>query len=162
MSKKLFVGGLAWATTDAKLNEAFSPFGSIVEAKVIMDRETGRSRGFGFVTFTEESMATAALEAMNGKEVDGRTIRVNVADDSPRKPAKRNFTPRQHSDDAPKADNADAHSERPERSERPKPRRNYSDSASFDFPPVDEGNSRRDNRKKDRKKRDRFDDDDRW
>lgn len=165
MSKKLFVGGLAWATTDARLNEAFESFGSIIEAKVITDRETGRSRGFGFVTFTEESMAEAAMEAMNGQELDGRTIRVNVADDSPRKQGgKRNFTPRENSDGAAKRDNdtMEGNSSRPERTERSKPRRNYSDPASYNFPPADEGNSRRDNRKKDRKKRDRFEDDDRW
>ena len=53
MSNKLFVGGLAWATTDASLKAAFEPFGEVVDAKVILDRETGRSRGFGFVTFSD-------------------------------------------------------------------------------------------------------------
>lgn len=75
---KVFVGGLAWATDDARLNEAFSQYGEIAEAKVIVDRETGRSRGFGFVTFTNDEAADAALQ-MNGQDLDGRTIRVDRA-----------------------------------------------------------------------------------
>jgi len=79
---KLFVGGLAWATDDSRLGEAFSQFGEITEAKVITDRETGRSRGFGFVTFTTSDAADAAL-SMNGQELDGRTIRVDKANSRP-------------------------------------------------------------------------------
>ena len=79
MSKKLFVGGLAWATDDAGLAEAFRQFGEIAEAKVITDRDTGRSRGFGFVTFEDEGAAQQALEGMNGRELDGRTLRVDLA-----------------------------------------------------------------------------------
>ena len=81
MGKKLFVGGLAWATSDAGLNDAFARFGEIVEAKVITERETGRSRGFGFVTFNDDSAADEAARAMDGTELDGRTIRVNEARD---------------------------------------------------------------------------------
>jgi cold-inducible RNA-binding protein len=80
MSKKLFVGGLAWATTDEGLMQAFEQFGQIVEAKVITDRETGRSRGFGFVTFADDQAAEEAANQMNNATLDGRTIRVNVAD----------------------------------------------------------------------------------
>ena len=65
MSKKLFVGGLAWATTDASLYGAFSPFGKIIEATVIRERDTGRSRGFGFVTFENESDALRAEAALH-------------------------------------------------------------------------------------------------
>ena len=83
MGTKLFVGGLAWATTDEGLAEAFSNFGEIVEAKVITDRETGRSRGFGFVTFTDDSSTTEAMSQMDGTELDGRTIRVNEANERP-------------------------------------------------------------------------------
>ena len=83
MSKKLFVGGLSWGTTDDGLHSAFSPYGEIVEAKVITDRETGRSRGFGFVTFTNDEGATKAITEMNGTELDGRTIKVNEAEDKP-------------------------------------------------------------------------------
>lgn len=81
MSKKLFVGGLSWGTTDENLNAAFARFGEIVEAKVITDRETGRSRGFGFVTFANDEGAVNAINEMNGTELDGRTIKVNEAED---------------------------------------------------------------------------------
>ena len=79
MSKKLFVGSLSWDTNDEGLNAAFSPFGEISEAIVISDRYTGRSRGFGFVTFNDDEAADKAIEALNGTELDGRTIRVDVA-----------------------------------------------------------------------------------
>jgi len=79
MSEKLFVGGLAWATTDDSLRQAFSAFGEVTDAKVITDRDTGRSRGFGFVTFSDATQATAATEGMNGAELDGRAIRVDSA-----------------------------------------------------------------------------------
>ena len=79
MSKKLFVGSLSWDTNDDGLNAAFSPFGEISEAIVISDRDTGRSRGFGFVTFNDDDAADKAVAALNGTELDGRTIRVDVA-----------------------------------------------------------------------------------
>ncbi len=79
MSKKLFVGSLSWDTNDEALREAFSPHGEISEAVVITDRDTGRSRGFGFVTFEDDEAADAAMAALNGTELDGRTIRVDVA-----------------------------------------------------------------------------------
>ncbi len=79
MSKKLFVGGLDWNTNDASLAQAFSEFGTVSEAKVIMDRETGRSRGFGFVTFQDNAEAQAAIQGMDGQPLDGRTVRVNEA-----------------------------------------------------------------------------------
>ena len=69
---KLFVGGLAWATDDVSLRAAFQSFGNVVDAVVIKDRETGRSRGFGFVSFSDNASGTAALQAMNGAVVDGR------------------------------------------------------------------------------------------
>ncbi len=85
MSKKLFVGGLSWGTTDDGLRQAFQQYGEISEAKVIMDRETGRSRGFGFVTFTEGEDATTAISKLDGTTLDGRTIKVNEAQEkSPR------------------------------------------------------------------------------
>ncbi len=79
MSKKLFVGGLSWGTTEATLNEAFAAFGEVSEAKVVTDRESGKSRGFGFVTFANDDDATKAMEELNGKPLDGRTITVNEA-----------------------------------------------------------------------------------
>ena len=81
MSKKLFVGGLSWGTDDASLNDAFSKFGEISEAKVVNDRDTGRSRGFGFVTFEDAADADKAIEEMNGASLDGRTLNVNEAND---------------------------------------------------------------------------------
>jgi len=81
LSKKLFVGGLSWDTTDRELREAFEPYGDVTEARVIMERDSGRSRGFGFVTFESEASATAAMEAMNETELDGRNIRVDFAHD---------------------------------------------------------------------------------
>lgn len=75
---KLFVGSLPWSINNDSLKELFSQYGEITEAMVIMDRETGRSKGFGFVSFTTEEAAQKALE-MDGKEVDGRPIVVNIA-----------------------------------------------------------------------------------
>ena len=79
MGTKIFVGSLSWGTTDQMLHDAFAGFGTISEAKVILDRETGRSRGFGFVTFEEEDATQKAIQGMDGQEVDGRNIRVNEA-----------------------------------------------------------------------------------
>jgi len=79
MSKKLFVGSLSWGTNDEALRNAFSAHGQVSEAVVISDRDTGRSRGFGFVTFEDDEAADKAIAALNGAELDGRTIRVDVA-----------------------------------------------------------------------------------
>lgn len=81
MSKKLFVGGLSWDTNDASLQSAFEQFGAVTDAKVITDRETGRSRGFGFVTFADAADGEAAISSMDGATLDGRQIRVNAAQD---------------------------------------------------------------------------------
>jgi RNA recognition motif-containing protein len=85
MGNKLFVGSLSWSTTDEGLLQAFESFGEVTEAKVITDRETGRSRGFGFVTFSEEESAAKAMQAMDGTELDGRAIKVNEAHDRGRR-----------------------------------------------------------------------------
>ena len=79
MSKILFVGSLRWDTNDEGLRNAFSTHGEVSEAVVISDRDTGRSRGFGFVTFEDDEAADKAIAALNGTELDGRTIRVDVA-----------------------------------------------------------------------------------
>jgi len=84
MSKKLFVGGLSWDTNDQSLSAAFERFGPVTEAKVINDRETGRSRGFGFVTFAAPADAEKAMAEMDGAMLDGRNVRVNEAQDKPR------------------------------------------------------------------------------
>jgi RNA recognition motif-containing protein len=84
MSNKLFIGGLSWDTNDMGLNQAFSRFGSVSEARVILDRDTGRSRGFGFVTFGDAKHAEGAQREMDGATLDGRQIRVNEAQDRAR------------------------------------------------------------------------------
>ena len=81
MSKKLYVGGLAWATDDHGLREAFEQHGEVIDCKVITDRETGRSRGFGFVTFSDSNDADNAVSEMNGATLDGRSLKVNEAED---------------------------------------------------------------------------------
>eukprot|EP00002_Diphylleia_rotans_P007451 TRINITY_DN169_c0_g1_i6.p1 TRINITY_DN169_c0_g1~~TRINITY_DN169_c0_g1_i6.p1 ORF type:complete len:159 (-),score=20.27 TRINITY_DN169_c0_g1_i6:967-1443(-) len=81
MSTKLFVGGLSWNTTDDSLREAFARFGDVTEARVVTDRETGRSRGFGFVSFSTADEANEARGQMHEQELDGRQIRVDSAGD---------------------------------------------------------------------------------
>ncbi|GBG81821.1 hypothetical protein CBR_g34002 [Chara braunii] len=76
---RCFVGGLAWATDDRALENAFRQCGDVVDCKVILDRETGRSRGFGFVTFADEDSMNKAISTMNGVELDNRSITVNQA-----------------------------------------------------------------------------------
>ncbi|KAL4926945.1 RNA recognition motif domain-containing protein [Aspergillus undulatus] len=80
---KLFIGGLAWHTTDETLRDGFSRFGTIEEAVVVKDHDTLRSRGFGFVRFSSEPEAEAAMQAMNNQEFDGRIIRVDKASERP-------------------------------------------------------------------------------
>lgn len=77
--KKLFVGSLAWATTDDTLKAHFGQCGTVASAKVITDRESGRSRGFGFVEFDDDAEGQAAIDKLNNSELDGRTITVNEA-----------------------------------------------------------------------------------
>jgi len=77
--RKLFVGGISWDTTDEGLEAAFSPFGNVVSAKIIKDRDTGRSRGFGFVEFDDAESASSAMQNLDGTELDGRNIKVAEA-----------------------------------------------------------------------------------
>ncbi len=79
MAKKLYVGNLSYETTSANLEELFAPFGSVRSAQVIEDRDTGRSKGFGFVEMSDDNAARAAIEALNDKEHDGRRLAVNEA-----------------------------------------------------------------------------------
>lgn len=79
MSNKLFVGNLSFNTTENDLNDAFSAFGTVTETNLMMDRETGRPRGFGFITMSSAQEAQKAIDALNGKEMDGRALTVNVA-----------------------------------------------------------------------------------
>ncbi len=76
---KLYVGNLPYSTRDEELRELFAEFGTVASAKVIMDNQTGRSRGFGFVEFDDAAQAQAAIAAMNGREVGGRALAVNEA-----------------------------------------------------------------------------------
>ncbi len=81
MSKKLYVGNLAYATTEDTLKSLFSHYGEVLSAIVIKDRATQKSKGFGFVEFSEDNCADEAISALSGREVDGRKIRVNEAEE---------------------------------------------------------------------------------
>lgn len=78
---KLFIGGLAWHTDDQALRQKFEEFGQVEEAVVVKDRDTGRSRGFGFVRYANDADAESAMQALNNEEFDGRRIRVDKASD---------------------------------------------------------------------------------
>ena len=79
MNNKLFVGNLSFNTTENDLQDAFAAFGTVTESNLMMDRTTGRPRGFGFVTMGTPEEAESAINALNGKEMDGRALTVNVA-----------------------------------------------------------------------------------
>ncbi|KAG8501243.1 hypothetical protein CXB51_003360 [Gossypium anomalum] len=76
---RCFIGNLSWFTSDRGLKDAFEKFGNLLEAKVATDKFSGRSRGFGFVTFDEKAALEEAIEAMNGMDLDGRNITVDTA-----------------------------------------------------------------------------------
>ena len=79
MGKKLYVGNLRWGVTDAQLTDMFTPYGAVVSAQVIMDRDTGRSKGFGFVEMGTDQEAQAAITGMHGQVMEGRPLTVNEA-----------------------------------------------------------------------------------
>jgi RNA recognition motif-containing protein len=79
MNSKLYVGNLSYNTTENDLQDAFSRFGTVLEANLMMDRESGRSRGFAFVTMSTPEEAQAAVQGMNGQDLDGRSLTVNEA-----------------------------------------------------------------------------------
>jgi RNA recognition motif-containing protein len=79
MNNKLFVGNLSFNTTENDLQDAFAAYGTVVEANLMTDRMSGRSRGFAFVTLSTEEEAQKAIEALNGSSMDGRAVTVNVA-----------------------------------------------------------------------------------
>lgn len=88
MAQNLFIGSLAYATTDDSLKAHFEQIGEVESARVMVDRDTNRSRGFGFVTFTDEANNQKAVDELDGKELDGRTINVSLAkpkEDRPRR-----------------------------------------------------------------------------
>lgn len=90
--KNLFVGNLSFQTADAELQALFEPFGEITRVQVMTDRDTGRSRGFAFVEMANEDEAAKAIEALNGKEVDGRALNVNEARPKPERSGSRSGT----------------------------------------------------------------------
>lgn len=83
MAKKLYVGNLPYAVADSDLEQMFAPHGTVQSAQVIMDRDTGRSKGFGFVEMGSDQEAQAAIAAMNGKDIEGRALTVNEARPKP-------------------------------------------------------------------------------
>jgi cold-inducible RNA-binding protein len=87
MSNKMFVGNLSFNTTENDLQDAFAAHGTVTEVNLMMDRETGRPRGFGFVTMSNAEEAQNAIAALNGKQVDGRALTVNVAKPREERPA---------------------------------------------------------------------------
>ena len=83
MAKKLYVGNLSYNTTEDGLRNLFAAYGNVASAKIVMDRETGNSKGFGFIEMGSDEEANAAIAGTNGTEFDGRQIRVNEAMDRP-------------------------------------------------------------------------------
>jgi RNA recognition motif-containing protein len=96
MATKLYVGSLSFNVTDEQLKELFESAGTVVSASVIMDRDTNRSKGFGFVEMETEQEAQTAITTLNGKEVDGRTIMVNIARPKTDRPSRPSFNRRRY------------------------------------------------------------------
>ncbi|VUZ26973.1 Uncharacterised protein [uncultured Comamonas sp.] len=95
MDNKLYVGNLPYALRDNDLQQVFSPFGSVTSAKVMLERDTGRSKGFGFVEMGDTAQAQAAIAALHGKDLGGRSLVVNIARPmQPRPPRPANSSPR--------------------------------------------------------------------
>ena len=95
--KNIFVGNMSFQTTESDLRNLFSPFGEIARVHIVKDRETGQARGFAFVEMTDDAAAAKAMTELNGKEVAGRTLRVNEAAPKPERPGGGKgggFTPR--------------------------------------------------------------------
>lgn len=84
MSNKLYVGNISWGMDENSLTEAFSSFGEVKSVKIITDRDTGRSKGFGFVEMSNADEAQTVINNLDGKDMDGRPLKVNVAQDKPR------------------------------------------------------------------------------
>lgn len=99
MATKLYVGGLPYSTTDNDLKDLFSQAGTVVSAVIIMDRATGRSKGFGFVEMSSDEEAQKAIEMLDGKELNGRNLTVNEARPLEDRPRRSNFSRR---DDRPR------------------------------------------------------------
>ena len=85
MAKRIYVGNLPWSTTSSELQEMFAQYGDVESAEVVSDRETGRSRGFGFVAMVSDEATAEAIEALNGQEMGGRALVVNEARERPQR-----------------------------------------------------------------------------
>lgn len=85
MPKRLYVGNMSYSTTEERLRQLFEPYGEVASVSIITDRETGKARGFGFVEMGSEEAAGAAITALNGRKVDGRELKVNEAQERPRR-----------------------------------------------------------------------------
>jgi RNA recognition motif-containing protein len=84
MAKKIYVGNMSYSTSEDSVRSLFASYGEVVSVNLITDRYTGESKGFGFVEMAQDEQATAAISALNGKELDGRQLRVDIAQDKPR------------------------------------------------------------------------------
>ncbi len=91
MSKKIYVGNLSWNTTESNLGDLFAQYGEVISVNIITDRDTNRSKGFGFIEMADDDAAVAAISTFNGTELDGRNIRVNEAEDRERPRGNRRF-----------------------------------------------------------------------
>jgi cold-inducible RNA-binding protein len=91
MAKKLYVGGLSYSTTEDSLKDLFSQAGTVETATIIIDKMSGRSKGFGFVEMSSDEEATKAIELLNGKEFEGRSLTVNEARPMEARPPRRDF-----------------------------------------------------------------------
>jgi len=96
MATKLFVGSLSFAINEEQLKELFEAFGAVESASLIMDRDTNRSKGFGFIEMTNDEEAKAAIDGLNGKQVEGRQIVVNVAKPKEDRPSRPSFNNRRY------------------------------------------------------------------
>jgi len=100
MTKRLYVGNISFGMTDEDLKEVFAPHGTVAFARVIKDRDTGRSKGFAFIEMSSETEARQAMTALNGREVEGRTLTINEARprlEMPRSEGQRSYSPRRYS-----------------------------------------------------------------
>lgn len=123
--QSIYVGNLSWGMTSEKLQEVFEKVGAVTSSKVIMDRETGKSKGFGFVEMSVED-ANKAVTELNGQDVEGRTLRVNLAEDRRKSPGgPRPYTPNQNSSYAPQKEYNQSYAEQDFETSKPRSKKNW-------------------------------------